>query len=148
MLQEWHYFFQNTLRWRNLRKITIAQVHGDVYAAGLIALMGDYGYIGVKATDWPNPSRKLPQNTSLSVRLMFHCAIQKPATAWMPIPQTMAARGAMRAVAGIAATGASVVRFNADRTFASISSRAVVVVISYSRACVSAARQPPTRLRS
>lgn len=36
MLQEWHYFFQNTLRWRNLRKITIAQVHGDVYAAGLM----------------------------------------------------------------------------------------------------------------
>ena len=28
MLQEWHYFFQNTLRWRNLRKITIAQVQG------------------------------------------------------------------------------------------------------------------------
>ena len=26
MLQEWHYFFQNTLRWRNLRKITIGQV--------------------------------------------------------------------------------------------------------------------------
>ena len=22
MLQEWHYYFQNTLRWRNLRKIT------------------------------------------------------------------------------------------------------------------------------
>ena len=36
MLQEWHYFFQNTLRWRNLRKITIAQVHGPVYAAGLM----------------------------------------------------------------------------------------------------------------
>jgi enoyl-CoA hydratase len=36
MLQEWHYFFQNTLRWRNLRKITIAQVHGTVYAAGLM----------------------------------------------------------------------------------------------------------------
>ena len=36
MLQEWHYFFQNTLRWRNLRKITIAQVHGNVYAAGLM----------------------------------------------------------------------------------------------------------------
>ena len=34
MLQEWHYYFQNTLRWRNLRKITIAQVHGTVYAAG------------------------------------------------------------------------------------------------------------------
>jgi enoyl-CoA hydratase len=36
MLQEWHYFFENTRRWRNLRKITIAQVHGDVYAAGLM----------------------------------------------------------------------------------------------------------------
>jgi enoyl-CoA hydratase len=36
MLQEWHHFFQNTLRWRNLRKITVAQVHGDVYAAGLM----------------------------------------------------------------------------------------------------------------
>ncbi len=30
MLQEWHYYFQNTLRWRNLRKITIAQVQGSV----------------------------------------------------------------------------------------------------------------------
>jgi enoyl-CoA hydratase len=38
MLQEWHYFFQNTLRWRNLRKITIAQVHGDVYSAGLMLI--------------------------------------------------------------------------------------------------------------
>ena len=38
MLQEWHHFFQNTLRWRNLRKITIAQVHGDVYAAGLMLM--------------------------------------------------------------------------------------------------------------
>jgi len=36
MLQEWHYFFQNTLRWRNLRKITIAEVHGSVFAAGLM----------------------------------------------------------------------------------------------------------------
>jgi enoyl-CoA hydratase len=36
MLQEWHYFFQNTLRWRNLRKITIAAVHGPVFAAGLM----------------------------------------------------------------------------------------------------------------
>jgi enoyl-CoA hydratase len=38
MLQEWHYFFQNTMRWRNLRKITIAQVHGPVYAAGLMLM--------------------------------------------------------------------------------------------------------------
>ena len=38
MLQEWHYFFQNNLRWRNLRKITIAQVHGDVFSAGLMLI--------------------------------------------------------------------------------------------------------------
>jgi enoyl-CoA hydratase len=37
-LQEWHYFFQNTLRWRNLRKITIAQVHGPVLAGGLMLM--------------------------------------------------------------------------------------------------------------
>src|SRR5262245_6656258 len=29
MLQEWHHFFENTRRWRNLRKITVAQIHGD-----------------------------------------------------------------------------------------------------------------------
>ena len=38
MLQEWHYFYQNTLRWRNLRKITIAQVHGNVFSAGLMLM--------------------------------------------------------------------------------------------------------------
>lgn len=38
MLQEWHYYFDNTRRWRNLRKITIAQVHGPVYAAGLMLM--------------------------------------------------------------------------------------------------------------
>jgi enoyl-CoA hydratase len=38
MLQEWHYYFQNTLRWRNLRKITVAQVHGPVFAAGLMLM--------------------------------------------------------------------------------------------------------------
>ena len=38
MLQEWHYFFRNTLRWRDLRKITIAEVHGKVYAAGLMLM--------------------------------------------------------------------------------------------------------------
>lgn len=36
MLQEWHYFYENTRRWRNLRKITIAQVNGKVLAAGLM----------------------------------------------------------------------------------------------------------------
>jgi enoyl-CoA hydratase len=38
MLQEWHYYFQNTLRWRNLRKITIAEVQGTVFAAGLMLM--------------------------------------------------------------------------------------------------------------
>jgi enoyl-CoA hydratase len=38
MLQEWHYFFDNTRRWRNLRKITIAQVHGPVFSAGLMLM--------------------------------------------------------------------------------------------------------------
>jgi enoyl-CoA hydratase len=38
MLQEWHYYFANTVAWRNLRKITIAQVHGGVYAAGLMLM--------------------------------------------------------------------------------------------------------------
>ena len=37
-IQEWHYFFENTLRWRNLRKITVAQVQGTVYAAGLMLM--------------------------------------------------------------------------------------------------------------
>ena len=36
MLQEWHYFFNNTRRWRDLRKITIAEVHGKVYSAALM----------------------------------------------------------------------------------------------------------------
>jgi enoyl-CoA hydratase len=38
MLQEWHHFFSNTRRWRDLRKITVAQVHGDVYAAALMLM--------------------------------------------------------------------------------------------------------------
>ncbi len=38
MLQEWHHYFENTRRWRNLRKITIAQVHGPVFAAGLMLM--------------------------------------------------------------------------------------------------------------
>lgn len=38
MLQEWHYFYENTMRWRNLRKITIAEVHGRVISAGLMLM--------------------------------------------------------------------------------------------------------------
>ena len=34
--QEWHFFFSNTLAWRNLRKITIAAVQGEVFSAGLM----------------------------------------------------------------------------------------------------------------
>jgi enoyl-CoA hydratase len=37
-LQEWHFFFQNTRRWRDLRKITIASVQGPVYSAGLMLM--------------------------------------------------------------------------------------------------------------
>ena len=37
-LQEWHYFFDNTRRWRNLRKITIAQVQGNALAAALMLI--------------------------------------------------------------------------------------------------------------
>jgi enoyl-CoA hydratase len=37
-IQEWHYYFENTMRWRNLRKITVAQVQGTVFAAGLMLM--------------------------------------------------------------------------------------------------------------
>src|SRR3954447_18209081 len=36
--QEWHYFFSNTRRWRDLRKITVASVQGPVYSAGLMLM--------------------------------------------------------------------------------------------------------------
>jgi enoyl-CoA hydratase len=36
--QEWHYYFENTRRWRNLRKTTIAQVQGNVFSAGLMLM--------------------------------------------------------------------------------------------------------------
>jgi enoyl-CoA hydratase len=38
MLQEWQHFFESTRRWRNLRKITVAEVHGQVFAAGLMLM--------------------------------------------------------------------------------------------------------------
>jgi len=37
-LQEWHYYFSNTVAWRNLRKVTIAQVQGNVISAGLMLM--------------------------------------------------------------------------------------------------------------
>ena len=36
--QEWHFFFQNTCRWRDLRKITVAQVQGNAISAGLMLI--------------------------------------------------------------------------------------------------------------
>jgi enoyl-CoA hydratase len=36
--QEWHYYWQNTKRWRELRKITVAEVHGNVFSAGLMLM--------------------------------------------------------------------------------------------------------------
>ncbi len=36
--QEWHFFFENTCRWRDLRKITIAQVQGNAISAGLMLI--------------------------------------------------------------------------------------------------------------
>jgi enoyl-CoA hydratase len=35
-MQEWHFFFSNTLAWRNLRKITVAAVQGECFSAGLM----------------------------------------------------------------------------------------------------------------
>ena len=40
MIQEWHYYYDNTMRWRNLRKITIAQVQGNAIAAALMLIWG------------------------------------------------------------------------------------------------------------
>ncbi|MGA5463120.1 enoyl-CoA hydratase [Mycobacterium sp. NPDC050041] len=37
-LQEWHFYFENTKRWRDLRKITIAQVQGNAISAALMLI--------------------------------------------------------------------------------------------------------------
>jgi enoyl-CoA hydratase len=50
MLQEWHYFYENTMRWRNLRKITIAQVHGRVFSAGLMLMWACDLIVGAEDT--------------------------------------------------------------------------------------------------
>jgi enoyl-CoA hydratase len=34
--QEWHFFLDNTLRWRNLRKVTICQVQGPAYLGAMM----------------------------------------------------------------------------------------------------------------
>jgi enoyl-CoA hydratase len=55
MLGEWHHFFQNTLRWRNLRKITIAQVQGAVTAAGLTLCWSCDLIVGAEDTVFSDP---------------------------------------------------------------------------------------------
>ena len=37
-LREWHHYFENTCRWRDLRKITIARVQGNAISAGLMLI--------------------------------------------------------------------------------------------------------------
>ncbi|PEQ13763.1 enoyl-CoA hydratase [Novosphingobium sp. PC22D] len=51
-LQEWHYYYQNTLRWRNLRKTTIAQVHGKVVSAGLMLMWACDLIVAAEATEF------------------------------------------------------------------------------------------------
>ncbi len=55
MLQEWHYFFDNTRRWRNLRKVTIAQVHGEVYAAALMLMWACDLIVAAEKTRFADP---------------------------------------------------------------------------------------------
>jgi enoyl-CoA hydratase len=52
VLQEWHHYFMNTMRWRNLRKITIAEVHGSVYAAGLMLMWACDLIVAAEGTDF------------------------------------------------------------------------------------------------
>ncbi|WP_216894210.1 enoyl-CoA hydratase [Nocardia alni] len=55
MIQEWHYYYQNSVRWRNLRKITIAQVQGDVLAAGLTLAWSCDLIVGAEGTTFADP---------------------------------------------------------------------------------------------
>lgn len=55
MNQEWHFYYQNSLRWRNLRKITIAQVHGPIFAAGLTLAWSCDLIVGAEGTTFCDP---------------------------------------------------------------------------------------------
>ncbi|MFJ9390846.1 enoyl-CoA hydratase [Nocardioides sp. NPDC101246] len=55
MTQEWHYYYQNSLRWRNLRKITIASVQGPVHAAGLTFAWSCDLIVGAEGTTFSDP---------------------------------------------------------------------------------------------
>ncbi|MBM9464083.1 enoyl-CoA hydratase [Aeromicrobium sp. YIM 150415] len=55
MTQEWHFYYQNSLRWRNLRKITIAQCQGPVHAAGLTFAWSCDLIVGAQGTTFADP---------------------------------------------------------------------------------------------
>lgn len=55
MVQEWHYFYQNAWRWRNLRKVTIAQVQGSVIAAGLSLMWACDLIVAAEETQFADP---------------------------------------------------------------------------------------------
>lgn len=55
MVQEWHYYYQNSLRWRNLRKITIAQTQGQVLAAGLTLAWACDLIVAAEGTTYSDP---------------------------------------------------------------------------------------------
>ena len=55
MVQEWHYYYQNSVRWRSLRKITIAQVQGPVHAAGLTLAWSCDLIVGAEGTTFADP---------------------------------------------------------------------------------------------
>lgn len=55
MTQEWHYYYQNSLRCRNLRKITIASVQGPVHAAGLTFAWSCDLIVGAEGTTFSDP---------------------------------------------------------------------------------------------
>jgi enoyl-CoA hydratase len=54
-VEEWHFFYQNAWRWRNLRKITIAQVQGAVLAAGLTLAWSCDLIVGAEGTKFADP---------------------------------------------------------------------------------------------
>ncbi len=55
MVQEWHFYYQNSLRWRNLRKITICSVQGPVHAAGLTFAWSCDLIVGAEGTTFSDP---------------------------------------------------------------------------------------------
>src|SRR3546814_17038185 len=54
MLQEWHHFFENTRRWRHLRKLTIAQVPGPVFSAGPMLMWACALLVAASPTPFPD----------------------------------------------------------------------------------------------